>query len=87
MANSIVEVPTPEYLIHWPSFVAYASLYNLVLVDTSLFDAAYKKYHRSNLSRVELEVAFINRTFVFQKQVLAPPAGTATSKGGRRTST
>lgn len=68
MSDSVVNVPTPEYYVHWPTFVDMASQHGLGLVKSETFDEAYKNYSYSNLGSLEMQTSFINRSFVFQKR-------------------
>lgn len=70
LVNSSIENSTVEYLVYWPLFIEYAKQFGLRLVHSNLFEEEYKKYNNPNLSREEMKVSFLYRSFVFQKVAL-----------------
>jgi hypothetical protein len=55
------------YLVYWSLFLECAEKIGLKLISTEMFENVYKRYPNSNMTREEMQISFINRSFVFQK--------------------
>ena len=69
LENSIISEGVLEYLVSWSTFVELADYFSLRLVSSQMFGTRYKTYKGRALSREERTISFLNRCFVFQKQV------------------
>jgi hypothetical protein len=55
------------YLTFWDLILKQATRAGLRLISTEPLDEAYKRYNNPNLNRKEMQLAFLNRSFAFQK--------------------
>ncbi|MFS8159838.1 MAG: hypothetical protein ACMG6E_06440, partial [Candidatus Roizmanbacteria bacterium] len=69
ISETVLDEPTVEYLVNFDFLKEYMEAKGFMLIQTTMFDEYYRKWQtrRIKMSELECKIAFLNRSFVFQR--------------------